>query len=308
MVRATWIPLLLAVAGCGSKAAPPGSEAPDPTPPDTGTSPPAGCTGLTLGPGDSWVEMQFADQRRSVHLHVPPGYDGHTPVGLLFLFHGYFGHWTEMRDGTGIEARSDTDGFLVAYPEGMDDTWNAGTCCGYAASAQIDDVGFVDAMLDSIGGDYCVDPTRVWAAGYENGGDFALRLGCERSTRFAGVGSVHGTLAIPTCAPDRPVPVWFVHGAADDETFASYQRTITETEADWLAADGCAPTSTPTGFHAGAVSCLDYADCAGGSALRTCVAERSAGVWERDAELQPTALSIAATDDLLGFFAAHPMP
>ena len=62
---------------------------------------------------------------------------------------------------------------------------NAGSCCGSAVSQGVDDVGFVNAMIDAVDAAYCVDPKRVYAAGFSNGGMLSNRLACELGDRVA---------------------------------------------------------------------------------------------------------------------------
>ena len=52
-------------------------------------------------------------------------------------------------------AVSDTEGFLVAYPDGWDNAWNANICCG---NGDIDDVGFIRAVVAAVAAEAAVDP------------------------------------------------------------------------------------------------------------------------------------------------------
>ena len=40
--------------------------------------------------------------------------------------------------------------FLVAYPDGLNRAWNAGTCCGEPQRVDADDVGFITTMVGAI--------------------------------------------------------------------------------------------------------------------------------------------------------------
>jgi polyhydroxybutyrate depolymerase len=116
-----------------------------------------------------------------------------------------------MSDLDGEAARS---GFVVAYPEGLQRTWNAGRCCGPAMNADVDDVGFVMAVVDrSIDRDG-VDPERVYATGISNGGMLAYRLATEQAPRFAGIAPIAASM-LNDGAPAAPVSVLHIHGTRD---------------------------------------------------------------------------------------------
>ena len=80
----------------------------------------------------------------------------------------------------------------------------------------MDDVGFINALLDEIASEYCIDPKRVFATGMSNGGFMSHRLGCELATRFAAIAPVAGVLGIPveSCTPPRAVPIIVFHAPA----------------------------------------------------------------------------------------------
>ena len=109
-------------------------------------------TGCDVGSLDSsvtHVDISFGGRSRSYELHVPAGYDGSTPTSFF----------SEM------DAVADGRGFIVAYPNGIENSWNAGLCCGAAVSEGIDDVGFARAVIDDLGERGCIDLNRVYATG-----------------------------------------------------------------------------------------------------------------------------------------------
>ena len=83
--------------------------------------------------------------------------------------------------------------------------WNAGSCCGSPARTPIDDIGFVLAVLDAVAAEYNLDPDRVYATGFGNGGMMAYRLGCEAADRFAAIAPVVSALTTnaPSIQPRR---------------------------------------------------------------------------------------------------------
>src|SRR6185503_15233838 len=96
-----------------------------------------------LTPGDSTRTLDHGGRTRQYLLHVPASYDGATAVPLVLDFHGFGSNAIQQRGISGMVAVSNREGFLLAHPDGINMTWNAGTCCG---NFQIDDVGFIRAV------------------------------------------------------------------------------------------------------------------------------------------------------------------
>src|SRR5581483_3180681 len=109
--------------------------------------------------------------------------------------------------------------------------------------------------------------------GFSNGGMMSHRLACELSDRIAAIGAVAGTPAIPTCTPSRPVPVLQTHGTADllsnyDTGAPSGDQGVPMTIAEWVMIDSCTDATPTNVYLMGDVSCDEYQQCAGGSAVQ----------------------------------------
>lgn len=161
-------------------------------------------------------------RERTYRLYIPPG----LPVGpapLLIALHGGTGWGTQFETNSGFDDLADANGFIVAYPDGIEipllrgKVWNGGDCCGLAAQDRqdVNDVGFISDLIDIIEDDYPIDETRVYATGHSNGAIMSYRLACELSDRIVAVGFQAGSLEIDDCRPDRPVSVLHIHGSAD---------------------------------------------------------------------------------------------
>src|SRR5581483_5554966 len=102
--------------------------------------------------------------------------------------------------------------FLLAFPDGVDKNWNDGRpdVDSKAHKENVDDVGFISALIDDVGAKLPLDSARVYATGISNGAIMSTRLACELAGRIAAVGLVVGTAPQgfqSTCEPGRPVPV-----------------------------------------------------------------------------------------------------
>jgi polyhydroxybutyrate depolymerase len=159
---------------------------------------------------------------RSYIVRVPsgkPGAAGRMP--LVIVLHGGGGNAEYGESMSGFTPKGAREGFVVAYPDGsgrMKDrllTWNARHCCGYAMQNRVDDVGFINALIDRLVHDYPVDPERVYVTGMSNGGMMAHRLGSELSHRIAAIAPVAAAVFGDEKMPDRPVSALMINGMLD---------------------------------------------------------------------------------------------
>lgn len=157
---------------------------------------------------------------RHYRLHVPPHVPRDGTAPLVLVFHGRDGDGAGMERLTGFSALADRDGFAVAYPDGVGRSWNDGRqiAGSEAQRLNIDDVGFVAALIDTLAAQLRLDPRRIFATGLSNGATFSHYLAANLSRRIAAIASVAGGLAVPFArqfAPAAPVSVLVMQGTAD---------------------------------------------------------------------------------------------
>src|SRR5205807_4068995 len=133
---------------------------------------------------------------------------------LVIAMHGYTQGAVELEAMTQLDAAAAKEAFAVIYPQGIGSSWNAGSCCGVAQSQRIDDVEFMRQVIDKLVSEGDVDPKRVFATGFSNGGMMAHRLAGDLADKLAAVASVSGSLVTP-CRPSRPVSALEIHGIDD---------------------------------------------------------------------------------------------
>ncbi len=167
-------------------------------------------------PGDTHVKLTYQGLARSYDLHVPPQYDGKTPLPLVFAFHELGGDASTFAKRMGINQKADAEGFFVVYPQGLNNSWNAGSCCPPSSQQKIDDAGFINMLLVKLKKDLPVNDSRVYAIGVSNGGMLAYRLACDFPEDFAAIASLAGTSVVEGCNATRPVSVLEVHGTGDE--------------------------------------------------------------------------------------------
>lgn len=160
-----------------------------------------------------------------------------------------------MVEFTGLCETADKEGFLVVFPNGSgrdaaSRSWNARNIKVYAARHNIDDVKFVNCLLDDLLPSAQVDAQRVYGAGMSNGGLFCYRLAEEVSHRIAAIGTVACAAVDFDGKPKLPMPVIHFHGT--DDTFVPYFggdgkqsltgttfKSVPETTAFWARHNGC---------------------------------------------------------------------
>jgi polyhydroxybutyrate depolymerase len=163
---------------------------------------------------------------RDALVHIPVHTAG-SRLATLVAIHGSGFDGPRLPAYTQLTSVADREGFIVVYPLGASvevagypelfRSWNAGRCCPYASDDGIDDVGYLDRLLNELIATTPVDPDRVTMVGHSNGAMMAQRYACERADRLAAVVSISGSLTANRCEPSRPLPMLEVHATADVE-------------------------------------------------------------------------------------------
>lgn len=266
---------------------------------------------FSLGAGTYERSIQFGGQDRTYRIHVPPSYDPSTPHALVIAIHGGGGDIESAERSMGWDREANQEGFLVVYPQGTGTkllgktfgTWNGGICCGDAAKKNIDDVGFMRAMIDAIAEEFNLDPNRVYATGISNGGMMSYRLACDLSDRIAAIGPVAGQFdGGQRCIMKRPVPILHLHGLADPcakmeggtcgGCFNDYLEAlhipakkndtwqctpVPSTLAIWAKRNGCSQ-QTSVVSNANGVKCISYG-CPSNATTELCTIEGMGHQW-----------------------------
>jgi polyhydroxybutyrate depolymerase len=257
------------------------------TPPPGDGGPPDGVTPVTcpspaLQPTDSSMQtVQVGGTVRSYVLHVPPSYDGSKPVPLIVDFHGLTTSGAQYRNSSTFPDVTDPEGVIMAFPSGLMGqsftAWNVGPCCIPTA----DDVAFARALVTQVSMTACIDPKRIYAAGFSMGGGMANYLACRAADVFAAVAPSSFDLLeenVDDCRPVRPISVISFRGSADmlvpydggfsavvpgmPVTFLGAQKTFQK----WAELDGCTGSPSPPNSD----GCSTYASCQGGVEVVLC--------------------------------------
>jgi polyhydroxybutyrate depolymerase len=230
---------------------------------------------------------------------------------------------------SGMDAKADAKGFIVAYPNGTGMradakllTWNAWRCCGAALDNKVDDVGFVRALVDDIAKRYPVDRKRIYATGFSNGAMLTYRVGCELGDVFAAIAPVAGALNDYNCGTGPKVSVVAIHGTADKHVrfeggvpitaFDRHKRADNSVQYaidTWKKRDAC--DAEPARDRKGSVIHTAFR-CADGTAVEVYAIEGQGHAWPggrkglRYGNVDEPSTELPATDVIWSFFQKHP--
>ncbi|MCP2507777.1 MAG: hypothetical protein NLN64_05755 [Candidatus Thalassarchaeaceae archaeon] len=157
--------------------------------------------------------------------HIPDNLPINSSVPLIIDLHGFGSDSTEHRKLSDFNTIADEYGAIVVYPDGVTnqnswDTeanqgWNAGWCCADPAINDVDDVGFIEQMVEIAILKHNIDSTRIYLSGWSNGCAMAQRMAMDSSHIFAAVGCMSFYLVSDENANYSPIPIMEVHGFLD---------------------------------------------------------------------------------------------
>lgn len=236
------------------------------------------------------IELEHDGRARTFDLFVPSGRSDGERIPLVINMHG----WGSDKERQALFSQMSEDaqvrGYAVAYPEGFSSSWNGGMCCGGAVAEEVDDVGFVAAIIDDLEDRACIDRDRVYATGFSNGGYMAYRLACEAPGLFAAVAPVAAVMGVEPeeCDADPPLSVIHFHGTADFNVAYDGRPWLgvmgaRDSMQAWAARNGCEPEPVVT-LQEDDVTCETWPSCDGDAEVTLCTIDGAGHCWPGNAE------------------------
>ena len=144
---------------------------------------------------------------------------------LLIVLHGGMGSAKQIKRYIGLDPLADQHNFVLAYLDGtkvakrLSDRfkgWNAGGCCGVPEEDEVDDIGFIEDVIDYMHRKYDIDKNRVFGTGHSNGAMMTQRVICETDLYKDAI-TMSGTLQmdIKKCPKAKGSRILNLHGAED---------------------------------------------------------------------------------------------
>ena len=274
--------------------------------------------------------------QRTYNVHISSSYDKATPTPLLIVLHGGGGTGPGMTKLTDFNAVSDRENFIIVYPDGFENHWNDGRGVQrYRAQVQnVDDVGFISALIDHLSGELNIDARMIYVTGISNGAMMSHRLGCELSQKIAAIAPVAGNIPVNMAsiwAPSRPVSVLIINGTDDplvpwaggDVHLGPLELgqvlSVADTVKFWVTNDKC--TSSPVveqlpdrdPSDGTTVQRETYGGCEGGAEVVLYAVEGGGHTWPGGLQYSPesiigrTSRDFDASEVIWQFFKEHPV-
>ncbi|MET4698787.1 polyhydroxybutyrate depolymerase [Constrictibacter sp. MBR-5] len=238
-------------------------------------------------PAGAAETIEVADGR-PVAVHRPAEAPD-TPMPLVLVLAGGGDTAEDVLKRQGWTGTADASGFVAAGLEAMPAdpgapaqplrnprVWTDGSAPP-AAKPRPDDVAYVRAAIEAVSRRHPIDPGRIYAVGFADGGGMVQRLAVEMPGRLAAAASVAGHLHVPGNG-ERPPPLLLIFGGSDplvplnggqvSAPGISDHRppAVLATVGRWVAALGC-PDAPAAAVDGPRVERRLWAPCAGGGEL-----------------------------------------
>ena len=142
------------------------------------------------------------------------------PAPLLLLMHSASSSGEKQEKNTKLAAAAKKAGMIFLAPDGtigLDGrrVWNAAKACCQKPGIEVDDITYLNALIDEIALLVPVDQNRIYMVGHSNGGFMSLTFACSTG-RIAGVVSLAGALDTDAqCESAKPFSFLHIHGTED---------------------------------------------------------------------------------------------
>lgn len=170
--------------------------------------------------------MKHEGRTRTYKVHLPSSYTSTNTYPLVLVFNG----WTHTPDvtetHTTMSIKADTSNFIVVYPSGIigsNKEWNHDD-----RNQNINDVGFITDLIDTLIKDYSIDTTMIYASGFSNGAGMAYRMAYELPFRIAAIAPVAQGFAATKFSPKRTIPVIHFHAKNDGSVAYSTIKPVVD--------------------------------------------------------------------------------
>lgn len=289
----------------------------------TGFGAPVDCKTIALKSATQY-DCKLGNDRRYL-LYLPSAFKSGTALPVILSLHGGGASPENFNEMTGMQGIAEKRGLILITPAGTANVWNAGSCCDSAAMQfqNIDDIGFLTAVLDQVQAMVLTDTRRVYVLGFSNGAMMAHRVGCEMSHRIAGIAPISGGLQnredevgpeLFQCQPKKAFSVVEINGKPDkgallwgadscapfdggETTLPSsvtrYRRPIQESFDVWKTAQGCEGGGKKKllGTGVGRYECVEFEGCQSGASTMLCTIPNGAHWFPGALTKQPTSVA-----------------
>ncbi len=235
---------------------------------------------------------------RYYFIYIPDNLDSEKSIPILFALHGYGSTARNHFSYTNYIPIADMNNFIVLYPQGfpMNTTlasssshWNVG---GWTVGSTINDVEFIDSVIDLVTKKISIDSTRIYSSGMSNGGFMSYHLACNLSNKIAAIVSVTGSMTPETyssCSPSHPTPILQIHGMQDitvPYSGLSFMESIPRVMQYWSSYNSCSSdpeesviTNSEDGY---VINIEEYKNCLNNVDVKLILHSSMGHTWPRE--------------------------
>lgn len=177
------------------------------------------------GTGRFEINLTIDNYPRKGILHIPDTYSKSKVIPLVVFLHGFAGSAEQAEKDYLMVDKAKKEGFALLFVEGVPSTgplglksWNAGSCCEFAAENNIDDVKYIKEIIESVKQKSPgVGEKAVFLTGISNGAMMVYRLAIELPAYFNAIAPVSGPIMIDIPPLISLTPILHIHSLIDDK-------------------------------------------------------------------------------------------
>ncbi|QLL23874.1 hypothetical protein DLE03_05890 [Actinobacteria bacterium IMCC25003] len=143
-----------------------------------------------------------------------------NPAPLLILLHSASTSGAHQENYMHLGPVAKKNGLIYIAPDGMTNPegkrfWNASKSCCNKYKQEVDDVAYINSLIDEISAKTPVDPKRIYLIGHSNGAFMSFTFACK-TNKVAAIVAIAGAMDTESdCKPSTPVSLLNIHGTAD---------------------------------------------------------------------------------------------
>lgn len=172
-------------------------------------------TEIPLPPTDEIQTITHGELEREYQLFIPDG--ALEGASLVIMMHGYTSSHLTLKARSMMDDVARENGFVVAYLLGTTTIggphWNADL-----QLSTIDDVGFINQVVDQLVTTYNLSEDNVFGSGFSNGAFMTYTMACRSPETFKAIAPVAGLMSGATydaCNDPVPTDILHIHGTGD---------------------------------------------------------------------------------------------
>ncbi|MEH1840572.1 MAG: PHB depolymerase family esterase [Nostoc sp.] len=268
--------------------------------------------------GDNYGELYDQGKLRTYYLYTPKSYNPDRPMPLVLVFHGDDGSGRSISNVTRFNELADKKGFIVAYPDGINQKWSLRG----NAQGKVDDVAFVNALINHLQQQINIDNHKVYATGFSRGAILTQALACKLPDKISSFASVAGSLPVrlkPNCQPRTSISMLTINGTndrdvlykGDDRTQRGALLSISEMVDFWRSHDQCTSSNESPEFSKDKVKTAIYTGCSDNSEVWQLAVINGGHFWPGGSSTDKSLnkfnanLRLNASETIWNFFESH---